>query len=90
MDASFLELVGTGPGGVAGGGPAGQVPRPVQPSDTARNFLVVNHAHKGAVIEAFIFNADTNEKMTVTLSPQNAGQLGMILIEASLKELGHR
>jgi hypothetical protein len=62
----------------------------IRAADSSRNFLVVNHAHKGAPIEAFIFNADTNEKMTVTLSPQNAGQLGMILIEASLKELGHR
>jgi hypothetical protein len=69
---------------------SGAVSRPVQLPDPARNFLVVNHAHKGADIEAFIFNADTNERMSVILSPQNAGQLGQILIEAALKELGHR
>lgn len=76
--------------GVEDSGGPGAVSRPVQPPDSARNFLVIHHGHRGCPIEVFVKNPDTGEEMKAVLSPQNAGQQGMLLIEASLKELGHK
>jgi hypothetical protein len=69
---------------------ASVAPQPVRPSDPHRNGLVICHAYKGQPICAYIFNPDTKERLDVILSPQNAGQLGQLLIEAALKEMGHR
>jgi hypothetical protein len=58
-------------------------------SEPGMRFPIVRHAMRGEPIEILICNR-RHEVVGCVVTPQNALQLAMLLIEAAAKEMGHR